>query len=110
MKVIHESLLARFRLPGRCEYCGKPCQDGRDPAHIFSRGAGRIDIAENLVSLCRWCHNSNHLGNSPTKGNLLTIAARREGTTPEEIEAKVMRLRASKLCKLWNVDTDKEPE
>ena len=51
MKLIDEALLDRFRHAERCEWCGKKTPQGCDPAHIFSRGAGRVDIAGNLVSL-----------------------------------------------------------
>lgn len=111
MRVIHESLLARFRLPGRCEACRRPCFDGLDPHHIFGKGAGRVDIASNLIAICRDCHNAFHsCYTKELRMSLLQISAAREGTTPEEIEDKVMRLRASKLCKVWNVDAEVEPE
>lgn len=108
MKVIDKKLLAEFRTPGPCEFCGIYCKV-REPAHIYSVGAGRLDIRENLVALgstrlflCT-CHSDSHAGCRPTRIDLLEIAARREGTTPEEITEKVYRLRRETKCKSWVV-------
>jgi hypothetical protein len=90
-------VLAEFRSPGLCECCGLPCPDGRDPAHIFSRGAGRADIRENMVSLSRLCHTRSHAGQSPRRWRLLIIAARREGTRPKAIRDKVYQIRRDNL-------------
>lgn len=103
MKVIDPVLLAEFAKPGRCEFCGRSCPSGRDPAHIFSRGAGRVDIACNLVSLCRHCHSMSHGGEVPTRRDLMCIAAMREGIPVQEVEDTVMRLRREKKYKVWNV-------
>jgi hypothetical protein len=103
MKVIDPVLLAEFAKPGRCEFCGRSCPSGRDPAHIFSRGAGRVDIACNLVSLCRHCHSMSHAGEVPTRRDLMCIAAMREKMTPEAIRDRVWRLRADRSHKVWNV-------
>lgn len=86
-------LLAEFRAATACEYCERPTPHGCDPAHILSRGAGRVDIRGNLVSLCRWCHDSSHYGNAPYTSELLAIAAKREGTTVEWIRLEVYRIR-----------------
>lgn len=93
MRVIDKPLLAEFSRPGRCEYCRKPCPDGRDPAHIYSRGAGRVDVRRNLVSLCRECHTRSHAGHAPRRWRLLIIAAKRELTTPKEIRDLVHSIR-----------------
>lgn len=103
MKVIDRDLLKRFTQAPWCEWCNRPTPQGTDPAHIFSRGAGRVDIAENLCSLCRWCHSSSHNGHEPTRAQLLEIAGRREGKTPAEITEKVQRLRRETKCKVWQV-------
>ena len=108
MKLIDEALLAEFRTPGRCEFCRKWCEV-REPAHIFSRGAGRVDIKENLVSLgstpnfsCE-CHYKNHFGGVPTREMLLVVAAAREGTKPDKIRELVYRIRADKSCKVKKI-------
>jgi hypothetical protein len=89
-----EPLLATFR-GRRCEWCGK----GRsEPHHVFSRGAGRLDVRINLIALCAAftggdnCHASVHAG-VITRSDLLAEVARREATTPEAIVAEIHRLR-----------------
>lgn len=101
MRVIDKKLLKQFSQPGRCECCGRMC-GSRDPHHLFSRGAGRIDVRQNLVSICRECHSMVHSGAMCRKA-MLEIAAKREGTTPDEIEALVYRLRADDKVKTWKV-------
>ena len=88
-------LLSLFRLPGPCEYCGRLCPWGRDPAHIFARGLGggsQVDIRENIVSLCRVCHTDSHAGNRPLRCDLLALAAAREGVLQADIERVVFDL------------------
>lgn len=91
MRLVSELTLEKFR-HGPCEHCGKV---GRtDPHHVYAKGNEcRLDIRENLVALCRRCHTEHHSGHSPTRRELLAIVARREGTTPEAIQAKIWRLR-----------------
>ena len=103
MKIIDKKLLKDFSRPGRCEWCDVYFAGGLDPAHIFSRGAGRVDITENLVSLCRTCHSYNHAGKEPTRAQLLLLAAKRERTTAEEIVDKVQRIRRDDKCKVWEI-------
>lgn len=97
MKIIDEALLQSCRGPGPCEVCGKMCRV-REPLHIFSRGAGRVDITENILavgSTLGWqcqCHTKAHAGKI-SRAELLEISARRHGTTAAEIEAEVYRLR-----------------
>ncbi len=73
-----------------------------------------MDIRENLVALgstpnfCCRCHtysHNAHTGNNlrPNRADLLEIAAKREGTTPEAITEKVQRLRAETKVKTWVV-------
>lgn len=102
MRIINKPLLRRFAEVYRCEYCG--CRTpGADPAHIFGRGAGRVDIPANIVSLCRQCHTSSHAGGYPTFDDLLLIAAKREGVTPEWIVDEVYRIRRDRSCKVLEV-------
>jgi hypothetical protein len=94
VKVINEDLLNEFRGFGkRCEWCGRLryCH----AAHIFSRGAGRVDIPGNLVCLCWECHGANHNGHRPLKVDLLAIAAARERTTQDAITEEVYKIRRS---------------
>lgn len=93
MKLVDEEALDQFRGPGLCEWCGKKTSN-RDPHHIFSKGAGRVDIKENIIALDRHCHTMVHSG-AITRSQMLEIAAKREGTTPEEITNEVYRIRRS---------------
>ncbi len=57
MKVINDYLLAYFR-NRPCDFCGEPAPS--DCHHVKPRGHGggsRLDVALNLVSLCRSCHD-----------------------------------------------------
>lgn len=93
MKLIDEAALQQARERERCEWCKKSTRSGADPAHIFGRGAGRVDAAWNLASLCRACHSRSHAGGSPTRIELLAITAKRERVTVEWIENEVYRIR-----------------
>ena len=42
------------RCKGRCEYCGKKAID---PHHIIYRSQGGSNEEENLIALCRKCHD-----------------------------------------------------
>lgn len=42
------------RCKGRCEYCGKKAID---PHHIIYRSKGGDNKADNLIALCRDCHD-----------------------------------------------------
>ena len=97
MILIDENLLDIFRHKTTCEYCGKKVRTGLDPAHVFSRGAGRVDHAWNLVALDRTCHTNHHFGMSPTRAELLEIIARREGVLAESIAAEIYRIRRKGL-------------
>ena len=104
MIVINEPLLQEFREKTVCEWCRKTYRSGLDPHHIFSRGAGRVDIRENLLALCRECHLFANAGGEPTKDQLLEVAAKREKMTPDKIVSKVYRMRRYDRCKVWNVE------
>ena len=60
MKIVCEELLDVFRQATSCGWC-KRGTSGADPHHIFSRGAGRLDIRVNLIPLCRLCHNEDDM-------------------------------------------------
>ena len=103
MRIVNKKLRTEFSRPGLCEHCEKPCPDGRDPAHIYSRGAGQVDVRKNLVSLCRLCHTRSHDGHSPRRWRLLIIAARREGCRPKDIRDMVYRIRREDKCNEWRL-------
>lgn len=65
------------------------------PHHVWAKGmggAGRMDVAVNLIALDIHCHAAVHAGKI-TRNKLLTIIAKREGTTVAAIERKIYRLR-----------------
>lgn len=43
------------RCGGRCEYCGKKAVD---PHHIIFRSRGGNNSEDNLIALCRECHET----------------------------------------------------
>lgn len=93
MKRENDDLLDYFRRRPECELCGlvKACHD---PHHIKPKGIGggsRLDVACNLMALCRACHIEVHAGKI-SKAQLLEIIAAREGLLAEEVEAAVWRL------------------
>jgi 5-methylcytosine-specific restriction endonuclease McrA len=51
---------------GRCELCGKHCEDG-DVHHLHGRGGGRrddrivVDGERRLQYACRQCHSGKHI-------------------------------------------------
>lgn len=110
MKIVNEKLLARMRLPGLCESCGRPCPDGRDPHHVMTKGAGRVDAECNLVSICRLCHVGFHTSGKPSYDELIAIAGRRTGKTPEEIEEFVWRMRREDKADIWRLGDGEEHE
>ncbi len=103
MKVINKALLREFRLMKNCAWCKRRVEEC-DPAHIYSRGAGRVDVRCNLVNLCRECHTRSGAGHSPTRDELLAIAGKRDGKTPDEITEMIYRIRRDTKCKVWIVD------
>lgn len=97
MKIENEAVLASFRGPGRCDWCGKFCQL-REAAHVFAKGMGgarRIDMPFNVAGLGRTdafeciCHKSHHDGNRPLHCDLLAKVAAREGLFQGDIEVAV---------------------
>jgi hypothetical protein len=80
VKIINDALLASYRTSGPCRWCGRHVRM-RCAAHIFSRGAGRVDIPSNLVALgmdalrdCD-CHHRSHQGERPIFEDLLAVSA-----------------------------------
>ena len=93
MILVDEDLMLIRRQPGKCDWCGRNCVHGRDPAHILSKGAGRVDVTTNLLSLCRFCHTSSHAGNEPTTNDMLAIAAARSGILQDDLRQIVHVIR-----------------
>lgn len=95
MKIVSESTLERFRTPGPCEICGRRCAR-REPSHIMARGrsnAFQLDIPENLVASCRYCHARHHTTGGMLR-TMLLIAADREGwSDADHLLAHLRRLR-----------------
>lgn len=54
---------------GLCIFCHKP---GRGEAHVVSRAQGGLGIEENIITVCRPCHDL--LDNSQARGVMLKIA------------------------------------
>ena len=54
---------------GLCIFCGAP---GKGEAHFISRAQGGLGIEENLITVCRPCHDQ--LDNSTKRKELLRVA------------------------------------
>lgn len=54
---------------GACIFCGRP---GRGEAHFISRAQGGLGIEENLLTVCRPCHD--RLDNSTQRKEMLRVA------------------------------------
>lgn len=84
-----EDVLDQFRTLGRCEWCRKGCRK-RVASHIYTRGAGRVDIPENLMGMCVSCELSHHSPNGkPSVKDMETVVALRMGIDPASIKDAV---------------------
>lgn len=90
MKLVDDDLIASYRRPGRCEWCGRGVRM-LCAAHVMSKGAGQVDIPCNLMSLgmdavmdCG-CHHSSHMGNEPTAIDMLAKNAMKYKTSQQAI-------------------------
>lgn len=54
---------------GLCIFCKRP---GRGEAHFINRAHGGLGIPENVLTLCRECHDA--MDNSPRRATMLKIA------------------------------------
>lgn len=98
MKIINEELLKSLAVAGRCEWCRKQCKL-LEPHHIFTRGAGRLDISVNLIALgssigfpqCQ-CHAECHSGEI-SRNDLLIAVGHRHKLKAYQIEEVVYCLR-----------------
>ena len=85
MRIVDEQMLQRFRTAPRCEICRKVKLI--EPHHIHTRGAGRLDISCNLISLCRECHSC--IDNAHGKAMCLAYVAKREGHAIVDVEGVI---------------------
>ncbi len=99
MKLINEKLLAEFRRKPACELCLEPTPQGCDPHHVYSRGAGRVDVRANISGLCRRCHQLVE-ADVEAKAKLIRIVATREGRIASDIFFEVCAIRADQSVKV----------
>lgn len=95
MIVKDDDCLENYR-HGPCEWCGK--RGRTDPHHLTCRGIGgghRLDIPENMLALCRSCHDLVHAGKIK-RDEMVAVVARRQKTTPEAIMEHIYLLRRTK--------------
>lgn len=87
MKVVNEFLMNAFRAAPNCEWCRRRIFHGKaDAHHLFGRGFGgghRLDVALNLLSLCRLCHTEFHDGQIARSDLLAVVAAREKCLQPD---------------------------
>lgn len=110
MRVENKAFLKSRCRVGRCEWCGKKginlCA-----AHVFSKGAGRIDHPLNCVDvgLEPWdcpCHVESHQLGYPGKDEFLTVIAAREQELQPDIETTIHLIRHLPkigMCREWDV-------
>ncbi len=95
MIYINEKILALFRGPGRCSLC-RVWSPQREAHHVRSRGAGRLDLPINLVSLGgAWscmCHCNTQCYTIPRKAVVEAVAFR-EGLDAAFVAQRVPWLR-----------------
>jgi hypothetical protein len=95
VRIENEEVLTRFR-GARCELCGGGPSEAH---HIRSKGVCRLDVAINLIAVCRRCHGRIHLGSMTqadrrlTREDLWEIVSRRDGVAVADIIAELNRLR-----------------
>jgi 5-methylcytosine-specific restriction endonuclease McrA len=75
-RVVNENVLQAARDAGRCTVCGR--RRPTEPHHIKSVGSGGGDTPENVLPVCRGCHDDIHRGNAP-RDRLLALALQWRG-------------------------------
>jgi len=73
-----------------CEICGSPSR-GIGPHHIFTRGSGGPDMAENFVQPCWDCHYVKLPAGKYSQEFLLSFPARRLGISVDECRCRIRR-------------------
>lgn len=89
MTIEDKAALMRIRLLPCC-WCGKRAPS--EAAHVYavgSGGGGRLDIALNLVPLCRDDHQASHDGHRPITVDLLALVAQREQVSQKTVKAVI---------------------
>lgn len=96
MLIIDPELVYQFRKQTVCEWCGRRVKSGLAPHHVFTRGAGQLDVSFNLIALCpptgNNCHQLFHDGHIMREDLLAKVAAR-EGVLQDDIVDAVHFLR-----------------
>lgn len=93
MRIIDDALLAALRRQETCEWCNAKSRTGRDPHHYwYTRGHCRLDVPENLVALCRSCHQAAGTG-AISRRALLTVVAIRMNLDEDVILTRLYDLR-----------------
>lgn len=93
MTHIDPLLRLEVRLTGHCWHCGR--HDPVDCHHIYGKGMGgawQLDIPENLIALCRQCHDDFHFGHI-LRDDLLAIVAARLGKLQDKCKATIVKLK-----------------
>tara|TARA_Y100000310_G_scaffold130328_1_gene129510 strand:+ start:1948 stop:2262 length:315 start_codon:yes stop_codon:yes gene_type:complete len=62
---------------GRCLNCGLVM--GLAPHHIKTRGSGGLDVEENLITLCLFCHRTVHDGSLVVAHRETVSVAKKKG-------------------------------
>lgn len=90
MTIVDDALLEQIRQQWLCELCGH--RRKVEPHHVWSRGAGRLDVSGNILALCRPCHQLAHQG-LIRRVALQLLVAHRERLSLEELEKHIFELR-----------------
>ncbi len=103
MRHVDEAVLRLYRGPGRCAICGT-FSPQREAHHVWTRGAGRLDVPINLCSLGgAWscaCHQQSQCYTIPRR-QVVEAVAYREGLDAEFIARRVPWLRRqAKECRV----------
>lgn len=97
VKIVNDKALKFARGPGFCDWCRKPVGN-RNPHHVFSKGAGQVDIRCNIAAICETfsgglhCHHLVHTGEI-ADGGILAMVAEREKCLQDDIRSLVMLIR-----------------
>lgn len=98
MKIVDDKTLDVARRRERCEWCRSFCTP--QPHHVFTRGAGQLDVPFNIVALCFVCHDRHHYSSLTGKGRkadkaafLEKIAERDGWSSGEAVEVAIMGLK-----------------
>jgi hypothetical protein len=113
LRIVDNNMLKRFRGPGLCELCGKPCS-AREPHHVIAKGMGggrQLDIRINLVAVGSTpgfeCECHSRADAKAEQARCRQIIARREKTTVEAIEeACDLILRLDKHASRFTIDNE----